>query len=106
MKGEGLHEKGVISSQKHDLAPNLKTGDIVVEIDQHYFRPAEVDYLLADASKARNELGWEPKVTFKELVKIMIDSDMEMIGLNPPGEGKKILHEKAIHWTTNRMTML
>jgi GDPmannose 4,6-dehydratase len=105
-KGEGLHEKGIILSQKHNLNPKLETGDIVVEIDQHYFRPAEVDYLLADASKARNELGWEPKVNFKELVKIMVDADMEMIGINPPGEGKKILHEKKIHWTTNRMTML
>jgi GDPmannose 4,6-dehydratase len=66
-------------SQKHNLTPSLKTGDIVVEIDQHYFRPAEVDYLLADASKARNELGWEPKVNFKELVKIMVDAIWKLL---------------------------
>ncbi len=47
-----------------------------VEIDPRYFRPAEVDLLVGDASKARGKLGWEPKVTFKELVKIMVDADV------------------------------
>jgi len=47
-----------------------------VEIDPRYFRPAEVDYLLADASKARRVLGWEPTVAFEELVRIMIDADL------------------------------
>jgi GDPmannose 4,6-dehydratase len=47
-----------------------------VEVDARYFRPAEVDYLLADASKARKVLGWEPVVTFRELVHIMVDADM------------------------------
>lgn len=102
----GLHEKGVVSSLNQNLTSNIKIGDIAVEIDPHYFRPAEVDYLLADASKARNELGWEPRVTFKELIKIMVDADMEMTGIKPPGEGKKILDEKGIYWTTNRVTML
>ena len=49
-----------------------------VEIDPRYFRPAEVDLLLGDPTKARTILGWEPKVSFKELVKIMVDSDMKM----------------------------
>ncbi len=62
-----------------------------VKIDQKYFRPTEVEYLFADASKAKKLLGWEPKVTFKELVRIMVDSDMEEAGLTPPGEGRKIL---------------
>jgi GDPmannose 4,6-dehydratase len=47
-----------------------------VEVDPRYFRPAEVDHLLADASKARKILGWEPTVTFKELVQIMVESDV------------------------------
>ncbi len=47
-----------------------------VEIDPRYFRPAEVDILVGDASKARRKLGWEPKVTFKELVRIMVDADL------------------------------
>ena len=62
-----------------------------VSIDPKYFRPTEVGNLFADASKARKLLGWEPKVTFKELVRIMVDSDMEEAGLTPPGEGRKIL---------------
>ncbi len=50
-----------------------------VEIDQKYFRPTEVDYLIGDAAKARKALQWKPKVTFKELVKIMVDADLEEI---------------------------
>ena len=69
-----------------------------VEIDPRYFRPTEVDFLLADPSKARKELGWEPKVTFKELVRIMVDADMEAIGLEPVGEGKRIMKEKFTGW--------
>ena len=48
-----------------------------VEIDPRYYRPTEVDLLLGDASKARQKLGWEPKVTFKELVRIMVEADLE-----------------------------
>jgi GDPmannose 4,6-dehydratase len=62
-----------------------------VKIDPRYFRPLEVDMLVADASKAKKELGWEPRVTFKELVRIMVDADMEALGLKSPGKGKKIL---------------
>lgn len=62
-----------------------------VKIDPRYFRPLEVDMLIADASMARKELGWEPRVTFKELVRIMVDADVEALGLECPGEGKKIL---------------
>src|SRR5215212_5069784 len=49
-----------------------------VEVDPRYFRPAEVDLLLGDASKARKELGWTPKVTFKALAKIMVDFDLDL----------------------------
>lgn len=76
-----------------------------VEIDPRYFRPTEVELLLADSSKARRELGWSPRISFKELVKIMVDSDMELIGLESPGEGKKILNQKGIGWTENYLTM-
>ena len=62
-----------------------------VKIDPRYFRPLEVDMLVADASKAKKELGWEPKVCFKDLVKIMVDADMEALGLKSPGKGKRIL---------------
>jgi GDPmannose 4,6-dehydratase len=69
-----------------------------VEIDPKYFRPTEVDELRGDASKARDELGWEPSVTFTELVRIMVDADMEDVGLAPPGEGKRILENKGFSW--------
>ena len=60
-----------------------------VRIDRRYFRPTEVEALQADASKARRKLGWEPKVTFKELVRIMVDADLEAAGIAPvkTGEG-------------------
>jgi GDPmannose 4,6-dehydratase len=66
-----------------------------VKIDQKYFRPTEVENLIADSSKARKLLGWEPQVTFRELVRIMVDADMEEAGLTPPGEGRRILAAKA-----------
>jgi GDPmannose 4,6-dehydratase len=49
-----------------------------VEIDERYFRPTEVDYLLGDPSKAKQKLGWKPKVSFVELVEMMIEHDMEL----------------------------
>ena len=76
-----------------------------VEIDSRYFRPTEVELLLADSSKARKELGWSPRITFKELVKIMVDSDMGLAGLDSLGEGKKILKQKGINWTENHLTV-
>jgi len=62
-----------------------------VEIDQRYFRPTEVDYLQGDASKAKKVLNWEPKVTFKELAKMMADADMKI------AENEKVIkdHRKA-----------
>ncbi len=68
-----------------------------VKIDSRYFRPTETEVLIADASKARRELGWEPKVTFKDLVRIMVDADVEALGLKSPGEGKAILAKHGLN---------
>ena len=104
--GKGADEKGVVRAlSSSSLTNGLKSGDTVVEIDPRYFRPAEVDYLLADISKAREKLNWQPRVTFNELVKIMVDADLELIGIPPPGEGKNILKDKEIKWTTNQVTI-
>ena len=65
-----------------------------VLIDKRYFRPTEVKILKADPSKAKRTLGWEPKVTFDELVKIMVDADMRLAGLKPIGAGDRILKAK------------
>jgi GDPmannose 4,6-dehydratase len=64
--GEGINEKAV-----------TKDGKVIIEIDEKYYRPAEVDVLLGDYTKAKSKLGWEPKVKFKELVKIMMKSDIK-----------------------------
>ncbi len=69
-----------------------------VEIDPRYFRPTEVDFLQADASKARRVLDWNPKVTYKDLARIMVDADMEMVGLKPIGEGLKVLERHFGNW--------
>jgi GDPmannose 4,6-dehydratase len=69
-----------------------------VKIDPRYFRPTEVDYLLANASRSRNTLKWEPQVRFHELVRIMMDADLELSGLTPPGEGKRILTDRFGGW--------
>ncbi|MEJ5264587.1 MAG: GDP-mannose 4,6-dehydratase [Bacteroidales bacterium] len=68
-KGKGVEEVGVCS----------KTGKTIIKIDPAYFRPTEVDLLVGDYSKAKKLLGWEPKTTFKELVKIMVQADWERV---------------------------
>ena len=61
-----------------------------VRIDRRYFRPTEVEALQADAGKARRELGWEPRVTFKELVRIMVDADLVAAGIAPIETGERL----------------
>ena len=71
-KGSGINEIGVDSS----------SGRTIVAIEPRYFRPTEVDSLLGDASKARERLGWEPKISFQELVREMVEADMELAKRN------------------------
>ena len=66
--------------------------------DPRYLRPAEVDFLMSDSSRACKELGWKPRISFKELVRIMVDADMEAIGLTPKGAGQFILEKKFGEW--------
>ena len=68
-EGKGIEEKGI----------DKKTGKIIIEIDPKYFRPAEVDLLIGDYSKVKKDLGWEPKTSFKELVKIMCEEDLKEV---------------------------
>ncbi len=69
-----------------------------VEIDSRYLRPTETNVLQADCSRARQRLNWAPKISFPELVRVMVDADMEALGLPSPGEGKKVLEEKSNAW--------
>ena len=105
-KGKGIHQKGIIKSLdcRHRYPTfDKKEGEVLIEVDPKYFRPTEVDFLLADARKAKEKLGWEPKIVFKELVKIMIDSDMELIGLKSKGEGISIIRNKGITWINSKI---
>jgi len=65
--GEGLDERGI----------DARTGRVLIEIHPRYFRPTEPEFLLGDATKAREKLGWKPKVKFKELVNIMVEADLK-----------------------------
>ena len=74
-EGEGVEEKGI----------DAKTGKVLVEVDPKYFRPAEVDQLLGNPTKAKEKLGWNPhKTSFDDLVRIMVEHDLQHI--------KKIYH--------------
>jgi GDPmannose 4,6-dehydratase len=66
-----------------------------VEIDPRYFRPTEVDSLRGDATRAREVLDWEPQVTFRELVRIMVDADIEELEAQMAGRVTRYSHEVA-----------
>jgi len=75
-EGEGLAEVGIVDSIKGDDAHALKAGDIIVRMDKRYFRPAEVESLLGNPQKAKDELGWVPKITTREMCAEMVMSDL------------------------------
>ena len=68
-EGEGVKEIG----------KNKASGEIIIRMDERYYRPAEVEQLLGNPAKAKNRLGWEPKVKFEELVKIMSKGDLRLL---------------------------
>ena len=72
-QGEGLEEKGI----------DRNSGRVLIEVDPEFFRPADVDVLIGDASKARKKLGWGPRVQYNELVRIMVKEDLLLKGLDP-----------------------
>jgi len=74
-EGTGVEEKGIIESIEGNKAPALKVGDVIVEVDPQYFRPAEVETLLGDPTNARVKLGWTPETTLNEMVKEMVEHD-------------------------------
>jgi GDPmannose 4,6-dehydratase len=73
-----------------------------VKIDPRYFRPTDSRGFRADYAKAKNELGWEPRIRFGDLVRIMVDADMRALGLEPPGEGDRALRGRfpEVWWET------
>jgi GDPmannose 4,6-dehydratase len=79
-EGEGVEERGIVDAITTDApserCPAAKVGQTIICVDPQYFRPAEVETLLGDASKAEHELGWKPQISFAELVEEMVDSDL------------------------------
>lgn len=74
-KGSGKDEVGIVTGVSGDMAPMASVGQEIVKIDPRYFRPAEVETLLGDPSKAKAELGWEPQITAQEMCKEMVEED-------------------------------
>jgi GDPmannose 4,6-dehydratase len=76
-EGKGVEEKATVTSIQGDMAPSLKVGDVVVQIDPRYFRPTEVETLLGDPTKAKEKLGWVPEITVQEMCAEMVREDWE-----------------------------
>ena len=75
-RGQGLKEQAFVSAAPAEAA--IKPGSKVVEVDPRYFRPAEVESLLGDPSKAKQKLGWQPRIGFEQLVNEMVDEDLRI----------------------------
>jgi GDPmannose 4,6-dehydratase len=67
-----------VKSISEQNAPALKVGDVIVKVDSRYFRPAEVETLLGDPSKAKEKLGWVPQITVEEMCSEMVNSDLNI----------------------------
>ncbi len=89
-EGEGLAEVAVVESVTGDLAPGVKTGDIIVRIDANYFRPTEVETLLGDSSKARQKLNWVPEITAQQMCAEMVAADLQLALQN------KLIHQSGL----------
>ena len=74
--GDGIEEIATVTAVNSDKAPSLKVGDVVMRIDERYFRPSEVDTLLGDPSKAKEKLGWVPEITAQQMCAEMVEADL------------------------------
>lgn len=74
--GEGVKEVATVTAVDNETAPGVKVGDIIVEVDPRYFRPAEVETLLGDPTKAKEKLGWVPEITVEEMCAEMVAHDL------------------------------
>ncbi len=75
-EGEGVNETAMVESVTGDKAPAVKPGDVIMRIDPRYFRPAEVETLLGDPTKARERLSWQPEITAREMCAEMVAEDL------------------------------
>lgn len=77
-EGQGVEERAVVEAVQGDKAPHVRPGDVIVRVDPRYFRPAEVETLLGDPTKAREKLGWQPTITARELCAEMVAADLKI----------------------------
>ncbi|UTF59556.1 GDP-mannose 4,6-dehydratase [Gilvimarinus sp. DA14] len=77
-EGKGVEEQGIVEAIEGSNAPNIKVGDAIVKVDPRYFRPAEVETLLGDPSKAKEKLGWTPEITTQEMCAEMVAEDLQV----------------------------
>ena len=77
-EGEGVDEQAIVVHIEGDNAPALKVGDVIVKVDPRYFRPAEVETLLGDPTKAKQKLGWVPEITVQEMCAEMVREDLKV----------------------------
>jgi len=98
-QGKGLEEKGRVKSHESRWSSTIKTGDVLVEIDPRYFRPVDVPALQADIRKAKRKLKWSPKLSFTDLIKVMVDHDLMAAGLKTKSEGFAALSHHGYLWT-------
>ena len=76
-QGRGIDEVAIVAGIDGDNAPALKVGDVIVKVDPRYFRPAEVETLLGDPSKAKEKLGWVPEITLDQMIEEMVNNDLD-----------------------------
>lgn len=103
--GNGKDERGIVRSVADRWNDRVRAGDVLVEVDENYFRPTEVDHLRADTTKAKRMLQWETKFSFDDLVRIMVDYDLLAMQLQPPGEGIEVLKRQNLSWTQHQFSL-
>ncbi|MFN3532572.1 MAG: GDP-mannose 4,6-dehydratase [Candidatus Brocadia sp.] len=104
-KGERSQEKGFAKSVDKKWENTCKSRIPLIEVDPKYFRPTEVEHLKSDITKAKQKLNWQPRTTFDELIKIMVDYDMQLVGLKPIGEGIAISKKKGFGYTNHDFSL-
>ena len=96
-QGSGIDETATVKSVTGDKAPNVRPGDVIMRIDARYFRPAEVETLLGDPTKAKTKLGWEPEITARQMCAEMVAQDLDVARrhsvLRDHGFGIPVAHE-------------
>ncbi len=101
--GNGSSEQGIVTHAHDWHKSRIMPGDVIIQIDPRYYRPTEVEHLHADISKARSKLCWQPRITFDELVKIMVDYDLMYADIKPIGDGVRASQQKGFLYTNHHM---